>query len=65
MNVNMFFIRKPEEKMPQSHLVDLLDVNLGGDPTPVDPWGMPQPPRPQVRIEIICLGKILKIRILT
>ncbi|CAH1128965.1 unnamed protein product [Ceutorhynchus assimilis] len=37
--------KKPEGA--QSHLVDLLDVNLGGDPTPVDPWGMPQPPRPQ------------------
>ncbi|KAH1024983.1 hypothetical protein HUJ05_009803 [Dendroctonus ponderosae] len=39
--------KKSTEKIPQSHLVDLLDVNLGGDPTPVDPWGMPQPPRPQ------------------
>lgn len=38
--------KKSQEKM-QSHMVDLLDVNLGGDPTPVDPWGMPQPPRPQ------------------
>ncbi|XP_049818043.1 epsin-2 isoform X2 [Aethina tumida] len=27
----------------QSHMVDLLDVDLA----PVDPWGMPQPPRPQ------------------
>ncbi|XP_076273011.1 epsin homolog lqf isoform X3 [Rhynchophorus ferrugineus] len=39
--------KKSQEKMHQSHIVDLLDVNLGGDPTPVDPWGMPQPPRPQ------------------
>ncbi|XP_066262936.1 epsin-2 isoform X2 [Euwallacea similis] len=39
--------KKSTEKLPQSHLVDLLDVNLGSDPTPVDPWGMPQPPRPQ------------------
>ncbi|CAG9824147.1 unnamed protein product [Phaedon cochleariae] len=29
-----------------SHLVDLLDVNLGESPH-VDPWGLPQPPRPQ------------------
>lgn len=43
--------KKSHEKVSQSHLVDLLDVNLGSDPTPVDPWGMPQPPthppRPQ------------------
>ncbi|CAH1376225.1 epsin-2 isoform X5 [Tenebrio molitor] len=33
----------------QSHMVDLLDVNLGEatGAAPVDPWGMPQPPRPQ------------------
>lgn len=43
-----FVFRKSQEKMNQSHMVDLLDVNLGGDPTPADPWGMPQPPRPQV-----------------
>jgi len=46
--------RKSHEKVSQSHLVDLLDVNLGSDPTPVDPWGMPQPPshppRPQVSL---------------
>lgn len=41
---------------PQSHLLDLLDVNLGGASAPsasADPWGMPQshpPPLPrQVR----------------
>lgn len=28
-------------------MVDLLDVSLG-EAAPVDPWGMPQPPRPQV-----------------
>ncbi|XP_050297596.1 epsin-2 isoform X2 [Anthonomus grandis grandis] len=39
--------KKSQDKVHKSHLVDLLDVNLGGDPTPVDPWGMPQPPRPQ------------------
>ncbi|RZC34969.1 epsin-1 [Asbolus verrucosus] len=39
-----------EEKLQQqSHMVDLLDVNLGETAAapPVDPWGMPQPPRPQ------------------
>ncbi|KAL1494209.1 hypothetical protein ABEB36_009841 [Hypothenemus hampei] len=40
--------KKSQDRVHQSHLVDLLDVNLGSDPTPVDPWGMPQqPPRPQ------------------
>lgn len=39
--------KKSEDKIPPSHLVDLLDVTLGSDATPVDPWGMPQPPRPQ------------------
>ncbi|XP_063917541.1 epsin-1 isoform X2 [Zophobas morio] len=40
-----------EERSKQehhSHMVDLLDVNLGEATAPaVDPWGMPQPPRPQ------------------
>ncbi|KAG5893150.1 hypothetical protein JTB14_000413 [Gonioctena quinquepunctata] len=31
---------------PPSHMVDLLDVNLG-EAARADPWGMPQPPRPQ------------------
>lgn len=38
-------------KEPKSHLVDLLDVNLGAEVNSgagVDAWGMPQPPRPQV-----------------
>ncbi|CAG9860840.1 unnamed protein product [Phyllotreta striolata] len=30
-----------------SHLVDLLDINLGNENASVDPWGMPQVPRPQ------------------
>ncbi|XP_054281853.1 epsin-1-like isoform X2 [Macrosteles quadrilineatus] len=40
--------------MPSSHMLDLLDVNLGAaspPPAPLDPWGMPSsqppPPRPQ------------------
>ncbi|XP_047529224.1 epsin-1 isoform X1 [Vanessa atalanta] len=42
--------KKPEQ---QSHLLDLLDVNLspsaappalGGAPAPLDPWGLPSPP---------------------
>ncbi|XP_008197398.1 epsin-1 isoform X2 [Tribolium castaneum] len=36
-----------EEKKHHSHMVDLLDVNLGETEAPVDPWGMPQPPRSQ------------------
>lgn len=45
-----FYLR--EKVQPnQSHMVDLLDVDLA----PVDPWGMPQPPRPQVDVKIISL----------
>ncbi|XP_056640177.1 epsin-2 isoform X2 [Diorhabda sublineata] len=36
-----------KKKHDDSHLVDLLDVNLGRESAPLDPWGMPQPPRPQ------------------
>lgn len=42
--------------MQQSHLVDLLDVNVGENASVVDPWGMPQPPRPQV--SRFCLSMI-------
>ncbi|XP_050507822.1 epsin-2 isoform X2 [Diabrotica virgifera virgifera] len=42
-----FKTTQDKRKHEDSHLVDLLDVNLGGDQAPVDPWGMPQPPRPQ------------------
>ncbi|XP_060521247.1 epsin-2 isoform X2 [Cylas formicarius] len=38
--------KKSQEKI-QSHMVDLLDVNLGDGAAPVDPWGMPQTARPQ------------------
>lgn len=44
--------RTPQEK--QSHMLDLLDVNLGeasGSSVQTDPWGIPiaaPPPRPQV-----------------
>lgn len=38
----------------QSHMLDLLDVNLGeasGSSVQTDPWGIPvTPPRPQVPI---------------
>lgn len=39
--------KSSQDKKKDSHLVDLLDVNLGGESAPLDPWGMPQPPRPQ------------------
>lgn len=46
-----FFFRANEDKVHHSHMVDLLDVNLGETAAPVDPWGMPQPPRSQVFIK--------------
>lgn len=36
-----------KKRHEDSHLVDLLDIDLGNEAAPVDPWGMPQPPRPQ------------------
>ena len=50
----MFNFRVPPTEK-QSHILDLLDVNLGeasgGAAAQVDPWGVPiapPPPRPQV-----------------
>lgn len=49
----MFRFRAPPTEK-QSHMLDLLDVNLGeasGGAAQVDPWGVPiapPPPRPQV-----------------
>lgn len=51
------FVRTPQPEK-QSHMLDLLDVNLGEASGPVgqvDPWGMPiaaPPPRPQVSIAL-------------
>ncbi|XP_075231764.1 epsin homolog lqf isoform X2 [Lycorma delicatula] len=51
---NEFRQHQTQPKESTSHMLDLLDVNLG-TPTPppvatVDPWGMPQPaPQPAVR----------------
>ncbi|CAG5088741.1 Similar to Epn2: Epsin-2 (Rattus norvegicus) [Cotesia congregata] len=53
------FKAPPTEKA--SHMLDLLDVNLGeasGGSQQVDPWGVPivpPPPRPQVSTDIFCL----------
>lgn len=47
--------RTPQSEK-QSHMLDLLDVNLGeasGSSVQTDPWGVPitaPPPRPQVPI---------------
>nr|XP_023015027.1 epsin-2-like isoform X2 [Leptinotarsa decemlineata] len=38
--------KSTQQDKSQSHMVDLLDVNLV-DASRADPWGMPQPPRPQ------------------
>lgn len=44
------------EPAPQSHLLDLLDVNLSppGAPAapgaPADPWGVPEPPQRPVSL---------------
>lgn len=51
--LTMFHFRAPSTEK-QSHMLDLLDVNLGeasGAAAQVDPWGVPiapPPPRPQV-----------------
>ncbi|XP_049950359.1 epsin-2 isoform X1 [Schistocerca serialis cubense] len=35
---------KHQQPAQQSHMLDLLDVNLGAPAAPVDPWGFPQAP---------------------
>lgn len=51
--MNIYLRRAPPAEK-QSHMLDLLDVNLGeasGGSQQVDPWGVPivpPPPRPQV-----------------
>lgn len=38
------------EPAPQSHLLDLLDVNLSPPGAPADPWGVPEPPQRPVSL---------------
>ena len=47
-----YIFRATRETPAQSHMVDLLDVNLG-EPTPADPWTIPQPPKSQVKYSFV------------
>lgn len=55
VSISCMNFRTPQSEK-QSHMLDLLDVNLGeasGSSVQTDPWGIPiaaPPPRPQVCI---------------